>query len=63
MRDFILLKTWKYIKNHFKNRSFDSLEHLKQWVNQFVAQMKEETIKSIVSNHNYLNTFSRIHYP
>lgn len=56
-------QVWKYIKDRFKNRTFKTLNQLKQWLHQFVKDMDEKLIKSIVSNHIYLNLFMRIFYP
>lgn len=48
---------WQYIKNRFKNQRFETMEDLKKWLHKSVNQMKAETIKSITSNHHYLNAF------
>lgn len=48
---------WRYIKDRYKNICFENLEQIKVWLANFVNQMDTETIKSIVSNHNYLNAF------
>lgn len=48
---------WQYIKNRFKNKRFDTMENLKQWLHNMVCEMKPETIKSITANHHYLNSF------
>jgi len=48
---------WAYIKKRFKNRVYENLENLKQWLKKFVENMSQEIIKSIVSNHHYLNAF------
>lgn len=48
---------WQYMKNRFKNKRFDSMEDLKNWLHNTVKQMKKETIKSITGNHHYLNAF------
>ncbi len=36
---------WKYIKDCFKNRSFDSLEHLKQWVKSICCSNERRNYK------------------
>ena len=46
---------WQYIKNRFKNQRFETMEKLKQWLHKTVNQMESKTIKSITSNHHYLN--------
>ena len=48
---------WKYIKQRFKNRQFESLEKLKEWLNYQVKLMEPELIKSITSNQHYRNAF------
>ena len=48
---------WQYIKNRFKNRRFESMEELKNRLHQIVKDMSQQTIKSITSNHHYLNAF------
>lgn len=48
-------QVWKYIKDRFKNRTFESLKEIKSWLHDFVNSMDKTLIKSIVSNHHYLN--------
>ena len=48
---------WQYMKNRFKNRRFQTIEDLTQWLHNMVNDMKKETIKSITGNHHYLNAF------
>jgi len=48
---------WQYMKNRFKNQRFESMKSLRDWLHNMVNEMKEETIKSITGNHNYLNAF------
>lgn len=48
---------WQYIKNRFKNKRFDTMDSLKQWLHNMVREMKPETIKSITANHHCLNSF------
>lgn len=50
-------QVWAYIKQRFKNRSFDSLAKLKLWLYDFVLSMTKNDIQSIVSNRHYLNAF------
>ena len=50
-------QVWQYIKNRFKNRRFQSMEELKEWLHLTVKNMSRETIKSITGNHNYLDAF------
>lgn len=49
---------WQYIKNRFKNKRFENMENLRQWLHNMINEMKKETIKSITSNHHYLNAFN-----
>lgn len=50
-------QVWAYIKKRFKNRVYENLQDLKNWLKEFVKSMDKETIKSIVSNQHYLNAF------
>jgi len=49
---------WQFIKNRFKNSVFSNLDQLKDWLHQMVNSMEEHTIKSITSNHHYLQIFN-----
>jgi len=49
---------WAWIKTRFKNKLFHDIDQLKSWLHQIVLQTKPHTIKSIVSNHHYLNSFN-----
>ena len=51
-------QVWEHLKSRFKNKRFETMESLKIWLNNTVKQMKENTIKSITSNHHYLNAFN-----
>lgn len=53
-------QVWQYIKNRFKNQRFESMESLKKWLHKTVKKMSKNTIKSITSNHHYLNAFNDI---
>lgn len=50
-------QVWQYIKNRYKNQRFDTMKKLKEWLHRFVKNMNSQTIKSITSNHKYLNQF------
>ena len=50
-------QVWQYIKHRFKNKIFNELKQVKQWLHQMVKNMKPETIKSITSNHHYTSNF------
>lgn len=49
---------WKYIKQRFKNKVFDDMEKLKEWLHDIVKSMPENTIMSICSNHHFLSAFN-----
>ena len=51
-------QVWQYIKNRYKNQRFDTMDTLKTWLHNMVRKMDAEIIKSITSNHHYLNAFS-----
>jgi len=51
---------WQYIKQRFKNKNFESIELLKQWLHKMVCNMDKELIKSIVSNHHYCDNLKKI---
>ena len=48
---------WEYIKPKYKNKIFKTRKELKEYLYEIVRNMEEETIKSIVSNHHYLDAF------
>jgi transposase len=52
-------QVWRYIKDRFKNKSFNAMKDIKKWLHEFVENMSKELIKSIVSNHHYLNAYMR----
>jgi len=49
---------WAWIKTRYKNKIFEDITDLKAWLHHTVKHMKTKTIKSIVSNHHYLNAFN-----
>ncbi len=51
---------WQYIKQRFKNKQFENIELLKNWLHQMVCEMDTNLIKSIVSNHHYIDLFNKI---
>ena len=51
-------QVWAWIKTRYKNKVFKDMKKLKDWLHNTVSEMKTETIKSIVSNHHYLNAFN-----
>lgn len=48
---------WKHIKSRYKNHVFPDIAMLKKWLHQFVNKMDQKLIKSITSNHHYLDNF------
>ena len=51
-------KIWAYIKSYYKNRVFDNLENVKDWLHQFVRnQLTEDTILSITGDKFFLESF------
>jgi len=48
---------WQYIKNRFKNKRFETMIDLREWLHNTVNTMEKQTIKSITANHHYLNAF------
>lgn len=50
-------QVWQYIKNRYKNQRFKNMEELKDWLHQFVKKMDNQLIKSITSNHHYIDAF------
>ena len=55
-------QVWQYIKNRYKNQLFKTMDSLKIWLHETVNSMEKETIKSITSNHHYLNAFYDVFY-
>jgi transposase len=55
-------QVWQYIKNRYKNKQFENMEDLKKWLHKTVNQMSPNLIKSITSNHHYLNNFNDVFY-
>lgn len=53
---------WQYIKNRYKNQRFKTMENLKDWLHNMVCEMDNNLIKSITSNHHYLNIFNDVFY-
>ena len=51
-------QVWQFIKNRYKNQTFKSMDKLQKWLHQTVKSMSEQTIKSITSNHHYLDAFN-----
>ena len=51
-------KVWQYLKERFKNRTFQNIKELKIWLNQTVkTEINNENIINIVKSEFYINTF------
>lgn len=50
-------QVWAYIKTRYKNKVFADINTLKEWLYEMVKNMTSNIIKSIVSNHHYINAF------
>lgn len=53
-------QVWQYFKKRFKNKTFETMEKLRQWLDEMVCGMDKELIKSITSNHHYKDMLCRI---
>lgn len=53
---------WAYIKKHYKNRVFPTMDSLREWLHEMVRSMAPEIIKKITSNHHYKNSFNAAFY-
>ena len=51
-------QVWQYIKQRYKNTIFESMDSLRKWLHKFVVEMTPSSIKSITSNHHYLEAFN-----
>ena len=51
-------KIWQHLKSRFKNKTFDTMKNLREWLNENVKQMSKEQIMSITHNTRYLNSFN-----
>jgi len=50
-------QVWQYLKQRFKNKVFSTIDCLKEWLYDSVEMLDKEIIKSITSNHHYLDVF------
>jgi transposase len=51
-------KIGAYIKQFYKNRVFQNLDHVKSWLHHFGKEkITEEIVKKITHNHFFLNDF------
>ena len=53
-------QVWQYIKQRFKNKKFESIDTLKDWLHKMVQNMDSHLIKSIVGIHHYNDNLDKI---
>jgi len=52
-------KIWAYIKQYFKNKMFDSLSDVKEWLTEFInKKLNSNIVKSITHDSKYLDIFN-----
>lgn len=52
-------KIWAYIKQFFKNKLFESLKDVQNWLHDFVREkLPPQVVKSITHDELYLNAFN-----
>ena len=51
-------KIWQHLKSRFKNKTFDTMESLREWLAQSVQNMTTSQIMSITRNEKYLTDFN-----
>ena len=49
---------WQFMKTRFKNQTFENMKMLRKWLHNICNKMDAQLIKSITSNHHYLNAFN-----
>ena len=53
-------KIWAYIKQHYKNKVFENLENVKNWLHNFVKdKLSESIIMGITHTETYNKAFER----
>ncbi len=51
-------KVWQYLKERFKNKTFENIKELKKWLHQIVKdEINNENIISIVKSEFHINQF------
>lgn len=53
-------QVWQYIKKRFKNKTFENMELLREWLYETLNAMDNQKVKSITSNHHYLKIFMSV---
>lgn len=52
-------KMWAYIKQFYKNRCFNSLDHVKKWLYDFIKdKIKPDIVKSITHHAKFIDAFN-----
>lgn len=51
-------KIWQYIKDRYKNKTFDNMKSLKEWLYKQVNSMTPERIMSITHHRAYMGAFN-----
>ena len=51
-------KIWQHLKSRFKNKTFNTIKNLREWLSDNVKQMTKKQIMSITHNKKYLNDFN-----
>ena len=51
-------QVWQYIKARFSKLVFTDIASVKQWLYEHACTLPKEKIKSITSNHHYLEAFN-----
>ena len=51
-------KIWQHLKSRFKNKTFDTMESLREWLAQSVQNMTTSQIMSITRNEKYITDFN-----
>lgn len=49
---------WGYLKNRFKNKTFNNMEQLRDWLDENVKTMTLDRIKSITAHPKYITEFN-----
>ena len=54
-------KIWAYIKQFYKNKVFENLENVKQWLHEFVQEkLSKNRIMSVTHDNFFLNDFYNV---
>ena len=51
-------KIWHYIKQHYRNTVFETLDKVKNWLHNFICEnLNSKIIKSITNHDIFVNEF------